>query len=154
MKNSEILKRINIYLDGEMLRFSDVYPYLDAVIFEINSALQTRFPSFTDRALEEDYADDYTAFPDKYIANVIVPGVAYKYYVQDEEGENVAGSYGSLYQQNLFYMQRDCMEFVDEKYVDTDAAGYLTMEPFQLGGYNYGYISKEVQKSETTKTNH
>lgn len=152
MKNSEILKRINIYLDGEMLRMQDVYPYLDGVIFEINTALQTCFPSFTDRALEEDYADDYVAFPDKYIANVIVPGVAYKFYVQDEEGENVSSMYGNLYQQNLFYMQRDLMEFVEEKYIDKDAAGYITMEPFQLGGYYYGY-RKEVQKTETSQTN-
>lgn len=54
---------------------------------------------------------NYIAIPDKYL-RPLLKGVAYKYYIRDEEGERVASEYYVDYQQALLTILRDYDEFV------------------------------------------
>jgi hypothetical protein len=55
--------------------------------------------------------DNYQAIPDKYL-RALMKGVAYKYYIRDEEGERVASEYYVDYQNALFMILRDYDEHV------------------------------------------
>jgi hypothetical protein len=107
MKKEDIVKGVNAQLNGEMINFTDLTIHLNAVIGDINDALSSIYPNFTEVELLPGYDGNYTLFPDHYIRTVLFPGAAYKYYLAEEEGENVASSLYGTYAMALFIMKRD-----------------------------------------------
>jgi hypothetical protein len=109
---------------------------MDRVIDDINTRLNTVFPTFTE--YKEDNKElaaellDYTAIPDKYLRSVVVPGAAYKYYTTDEEGSYAAPKYEEEYRTALFYMERDFSFRVPEQY-RADEQGYVEIEGSDSG---------------------
>ena len=131
MKITDIVTLTNTKLAGEMLLLEELLPYFDDVIDDINTKLNSTFPTFTQHRAEQiaqevsTLEQDYSLFPDTYIRNVVVLGAAYKFYLTDEEGIDSAQMYGVLYNTNLFYMQRDYSENVPTQYRATGQEGYL-----------------------------
>lgn len=125
---SEIVKRVNQELAGEQLVYTKLKPFLDSVIDDINTNLNSIFPTFSDlgTALDGGTVMDYDFFPDKYIRSVVIKGAAYKFYVMDEEGESIAQQYAVDYQTNLFYMVRDYIDKVPEEY-QSDSTGSIKL---------------------------
>lgn len=68
--------------------------------------------------------DNYQAIPDKYL-RALMKGVAYKYYIRDEEGERVASEYYVDYQNALFMILRDYDEHVPPIF-RSHQKGYIT----------------------------
>lgn len=118
MKIREIVKRVNHKLAGEQLPYRVLRPFLDEVIDDINNKLNSTFPSFSSLGDGIEFLGEaeYNYFPEEYIRSVLIPGTAYKFYLMDEEGENVAEAYGMDYNNNLFYMVRDYIEAVPVEY--------------------------------------
>ena len=120
MKIIEIVKLVNKYLAGEQLTFKKMTPFLDAVIDDINSELNSTYPPFSSLELQigefPSKTDEYSHFPDHYIRSVVCLGAASKFYTTDEEGIMSAEGYEALYRQNLFYMLRDYIEKVPCEY--------------------------------------
>lgn len=119
---SKIVNGVNAKLAGELLSLSELQVWLDTVVDEINAKLNTKFPVFSE--LGDDVAE-YTAIPDKYIRTVIIPGTAYYFYTTDEEGAMVAPEYKEAYYRNLFYMERDFMQFIPPEYLESDLQGTI-----------------------------
>lgn len=113
MKLTDIRKLFNEALAGDTLTASEMLSHLDFAIDEINTVLNASFPpmSSLDTA---DVSSEYTAFPDKYIRSVVIPGAAWHFYVQDEEGSVTAEQYQRSFNTNKFYMLRDYGEYVHE----------------------------------------
>lgn len=131
MTKAEMVNLTNRSLAGEMLRYEDLEHIYDDIIDDVNIQMNTRFPAFSEwadfvnefntnlavntpdcmpaRFLD---ANNYTAIPDKYLRKLAKYGGAYKFYIEDEEGESVALEYFKGYQQTLFYMLRDYSEDV------------------------------------------
>jgi len=115
---NNIVIGVNSKLAGEQLMYTAMLPYLDAVIDDINTAMNSCFPAFSDFT-EEAYPvseppvegahvyPNYDFFIDKYIRSVVLVGAAYKFYVVDEEGAMSAPILQKEYAQALFLMQRD-----------------------------------------------
>ena len=82
--------------------------YEDNKVTETYQELDITYEADTHALLD---IDNYTAIPDKYL-RPLLQGVAYKYYIRDEEGERVASEYYVDYQQALFMILRDYDEFV------------------------------------------
>lgn len=129
MNINTIVKNINKQLAGEMLRYDELEPFLDATIDDINARLSSKFPSFSEWVFNHElkYDGDYNLFPDTYIRTVVIKGAAHKWYLADEEGENAGNAFGAEYQQGLFLMQRDYILRVPVQY-QNDEAGYAEME--------------------------
>lgn len=126
MKRETIVRGVNKYLADEMLRYEDIELFLDRTIDEINQALNAKYPSFSEFA-DSGLADadgTYAFFPNRYIRSVVIIGAAFYFYQADEEGEGVAGSYRSMYQDGLYKMTRDYMMLVPEEFID-DKPGYI-----------------------------
>lgn len=117
MEIAKICKLVNQSLAGEMLRQDELMLYMDKVIDDINSQLNSNYPTFSEYTSEffPDYPN-YNVFPEKYIRSVVVPGAAYNFYKVDEEGNNTAPLFRQEYQTNLFYMVRDMMESVPPRF--------------------------------------
>ena len=115
-----------------MLTEAQLKVHLDAVIDDINGALNAVFPTLSAYGKA-----DYDCFPDRYIRSVLIIGAAFKFYVTDEEGIATAQQYQMTYQNNLFYMARDYSNNVPFEYV-ADKQGYLTTHPEFL--HNVGAI--------------
>lgn len=121
-----IIQMINDKCNGELFTFSEIAHHLDATIDDINAKLNSTFPAFTEftsSAYPEQYPD-YNFFPDRWIRSVVVTGVAYKFYTQDEEGADVATALRTEYAQNLFVMQRDYSNSIPEQF-RASKQGYL-----------------------------
>ena len=118
MTISKIVKRINEELAGELLTYGELETFLDQVIDDINHQLDSKFPAFSDFSAETypDRYPDYNFFPEEYIRNVVIKGAAYKFYVMDEEGIPTAQMFQYNYQDQLFYMLRDYLEYVPEEF--------------------------------------
>lgn len=58
--------------------------------------------------------ENYDVFPDHYIRSVLVIGAAWKWYITDEEGNTTAPLIFQEYQQNLFEMIRDYINYVPQ----------------------------------------
>ena len=116
MKIRDIVKLTNTYLAGEQLVYQKLLPFYDAVIDDINSRLNSTFPSFTDLDITQLDADDavYEFFPDRYVRSVVALGAAHKFYMMDEEGVSYDEAYTSKYEEALFYMTRDYIDQVPE----------------------------------------
>lgn len=134
MKVRDIVKLTNTYLAGEQLVYQKLIPFYDAVIDEINSRLNSTYPSFSSLEFTSLEGDDavYDYFPDKYIRSVVALGAAHKFYEMDEEGVVYDTSYEQDYERNLFYMTRDYIDQVPEIF-SSDSPGSVeydfTIEP-------------------------
>lgn len=118
MKITDLVKLTNKYLPGEQLVYIRLEPFFDQVIDDINSDLNTTFPSFASLDFDILYPEQavYDYFPDNYIRSVVALGAAYYFYVMDEEGIETATKYEQMYRKNLFYMLRDYIDIVPEEY--------------------------------------
>lgn len=134
MKINLIVKRVNKQLAGEQLVYSQMVEFLDSTIDDINAALNSTFPAFTDLGVEVAFTGDseYDYFPDQYIRSVVIPGAAYKFYIMDEEGMVTAEQFAYDYQQGLFLMQRDYMEQVPEEYRSENSGSIRLRGDFSL----------------------
>lgn len=136
MKYNVIVDLISKHLGDELVSETEMLSYMDRVIDDINTALNAKFPTFTE--FKEANSDvnnellDYTAIPDKYIRTVVIPGAAFKYYTTDEEGMYAAPKYEEDYNQGLFYMLRDFSFSIPEEYQE-DNQGYVGFNEPRIG---------------------
>ncbi len=139
MKVKDIVKLTNTYLTGEQLVYHKLVPYYDAVIDDINSALNSTFPTFSELEFDSLDSDDsfYDYFPNKYIRSVVALGAAHKFYVMDEEGITYDETYEREYNMNLFYMIRDYIEQVPVEY-QSDSTGSVIIPDFPNGIFPIG----------------
>ena len=113
MKITDIRKLVNQALAGELLTYGEMRPHLDFLIDEINTTLDSCFPVFSDLESENDV---YDYFPDKFIRTVVVPGAAWHFYVNDEEGASTAQQYQLDFEKGKYIMLRDYIDKVPEEY--------------------------------------
>lgn len=136
MKYNTLVGLISKHLADEIVSEGEMLSYMDRVIDDINTRLNTVFPTFTEfREANLDTANDaldYTAIPDKYLRSVVVPGTAFKYYTTDEEGMYAAPKYEEEYNAGLFYMLRDYSFNVPEEY-RADSQGYINITGSEPG---------------------
>lgn len=125
MKIDDIVKGVNTELAGELLAYNDIVLFLDEVIDDINNALDSTYPTFSEFTYTDypEHYPNYDFFPDRYIRSVVIKGCAYKYFVMDEEGIQTAQQYGYNYQDNLFRMTRDFIEQVPEEFQALNTGG-------------------------------
>ena len=88
-----IVNYINERLAGEQLLYSQLLVFLDGTIDDINQALNSNFPAFSEFSEKDENYPDYNFFPDRYIRTVVVTGACAKFYICDEEGAAVAEQY-------------------------------------------------------------
>ena len=144
---SELTIRINQKLGDDSRTQTELLSYMDAVIDDINTALSSKFPTFSEvgrdylklylktgvpninfempskyAASETDF--DYNFFPDKYLRSVLVVGTALKVYEVDEEGNQTALMFKYDYDNQLFFMVRDYSFSIPEQYQE-DGQGYI-----------------------------
>jgi hypothetical protein len=139
MKYNTIVELISKHLADELVGENEMLSYMDRVVDDINTRLNTVFPTFTEFK-EQAVANgsfelldlDYTAIPDKYIRTVISPGAAHKYYITDEEGGYAAPKYEEDYNRGLFYMERDYSFSVPEQY-RADSQGFVSLQDSDEG---------------------
>lgn len=132
MHIANIVQLVNRKLANELLSQTELLIHMDSVIDDINSQLNTIFPTFTEVIAEEGVNDpDYQAIPDKYLRSVVVVGAAVKYYEADEEGNPSATSFVQDYRQQLFYMLRDFSFSIPEEYRAEDQ-GFLSLDDDKL----------------------
>ena len=125
MHINNIVKFVNDKLAGEMLIYDQLLIFLDSTIDEINVALNSCFPAFSEfNGEEHSNYPDYNFFPDKYIRMVVIPGAAAKFYAVDEEGAQVAPMFDSEYRNALNIMVRDYSTKVPYRYRE-DHQGYV-----------------------------
>lgn len=120
MELTQITKQVNTLLAGEQLSYTQLRPYLDQVIDDINSQLNSVYPTFSE--LPESVSN-YMFFPDNYVRQVVCYGAAYYFYLADEEGSPTAMGYAQRYKQNMFYMVRDWLHAVPLIFQDCDRNG-------------------------------
>lgn len=127
MKVRDLVKLTNTYLAGEQLVYQKLVPFYDAVIDEINSRLNSTYPSFSSLELTDLDGDTavYDYFPDQYVRSVVALGAAHKFYEMDEEGVVYDTSYEQDYERNLFYMTRDHIDHVPEIFQSDSTGGVL-----------------------------
>ena len=113
----DMKKGLNSLLAGEMLSLDMMKQHLNFAIDEINTAMDTCFPTIDSNSL----AFDYTAIPDKYIRSVVLPGAAHHYYMVDDEGTTPEKDFYQQFELGKFYMLRDYSYKVPEIYQNTDA---------------------------------
>ena len=133
MKLTSIVKRVNEFLAGEQLVYSRMEIFLDEVIDDINTALNSTFPAFSELGEGMEFTGDaeYNFFPDKYIRSVVCKGAASKFYTMDEEGSPTAEQYASDYATALFIMTRDYLEQVPEAYRSENTGSVLFDEKYR-----------------------
>lgn len=109
--------------------------FLDEVIDDINIALNSKFPSFSELWDNIEFTGnaEYNFFPDKYIRSVVCKGAAAKFYTMDEEGSPTAEQYAMEYATALFYMIRDYIELVPEEYRSDSTGSVVFDEKYRAG---------------------
>lgn len=144
MEITKIVQSVNRKLAGEILIYSEMEVYLDAVIDEINAKLYSCFPVFSEFNNTDYTAEypDYSFFPDKYIRTVVIPGTAAKFYIQDAEGMATAPQFDVEYLQGLFLMERDYLSQVPEEFQELTDQGILGLTDLDQdrGIEVYGWI--------------
>ena len=137
MNISTIVQRVNSYLAGENLPYDELIIHLDCVIDDINNKLNSTFPAFSEFtavaypvvATPGAYIyPNYSFFPEKYIRNVVCLGAAFKFYMTDEEGAEVAIKFEMEYIKALFHMERDYMNGVPVAFQAVDQGYVMTPE--------------------------
>ena len=137
MKIMHLIQSINTQLAGELLSVAELKDFVDKAIDDVNTRLNTKFPTLTDVMFTYDeegnlkQGTDYTAIPDKYLRTVVIPGAVFKYFITDEEGAAVAPKYEEEFLKGLFYMERDYLEQVPIEYQETTVQGWVTAPGFQ-----------------------
>lgn len=134
MRVGQIVNLINKHLADEFCSVAELTNYMDRVIDDINTRLNSKFPTISEviAAAGNTTDPDYNMFPDKYIRSVLVVGAAYKYYITDEEGNVTAQQYGAEYNQNLFYMERDYSFSIPEIYRESEQ-GFVNNPDSEVG---------------------
>lgn len=134
MRVGQIVNLINKHLADEFCSVAELTSYMDRVIDDINTRLNSKFPTVSEVIASAGGTTDpdYNVFPDKYIRSVLVVGAAYKYYITDEEGNVTAQQYGAEYNQNLFYMERDYSFSIPEIYRESEQ-GFVTNPDSEVG---------------------
>lgn len=134
MKIRDIVKLTNTYLTGEQLVYHKLVPFYDAVIDDINSRLNSTYPSFSSLEVTALDSEDavYDCFPDRYVRSVVALGAAHKFYTMDEEGVAYDTTYEDEYERNLFYMTRDYIDQVPTIY-QSDSTGSVPIDDFPNG---------------------
>lgn len=133
MHLNNITKYVNERLAGETLMYSQMILFLDSVIDDINAALNSCYPSFSDFTSDcYPKYPNYNFFPDRYIRSVVILGAAYKFYVTDEEGIQTAQALQYEYQRNLFLMQRDFSLEVPEAFQNCGAGMLASSQSEQI----------------------
>lgn len=113
----DIVALVNKKLAGELLSYSELKSYLDSTIDDINTQLNSKYPAFSEL---DGNTVEYTAIPDRFIRQVVIPGAAWYFYIADEEGTPTAMQYQQDYQRGLFLITRDLIYGVPAEYqVDT-----------------------------------
>ena len=125
MQISDLVTLVNKHLADEMLSYTELRPFLDRTIDDINSALNTIYPAFSELP---PFTPKYDAFPDRYLRTVVATGAAWYYYVNDEEGSPAAMQYQILYNKELFLMQRDMLYNIPEEYKADSLQGTVQFE--------------------------
>lgn len=117
MELARIVQKVNDKLAGEMLTYEMLRNHLDDTIDDINAKLNSNFPVFSDFNFDDhpNYPD-YNFFPDRFIRSVVIKGAAYKFFIVDEEGSDVAQQFKYDYLDGLFLMERDYAEQVPEEF--------------------------------------
>jgi len=130
-----ITDRVNKLLAGEILQYDELTLHLDSAIDDINHALNSLFPAFSEFTSANfiDRYPDYNFFPEQYIRNVVCLGAAYYFYLTDEEGAKVAQKFEEKFRNNLFLMQRD----------------YTNKVPVDYQATEQGYVESELNYAET-----
>lgn len=131
MRLKDIVKLTNTYLAGEQLVYQKLIPFYDAVIDDINSRLNSTYPSFSELDVTSLDADTavYDYFPDRYVRSVVALGAAHKFYTMDEEGTVYDEEYAGKYEEALFYMTRDYIDEVPEIF-QSDSSGSVPIKDF------------------------
>ena len=127
MTLTKITQRVNQYLAGENLSYSEIEIHLDSVMDDINHELDSTFPVFSEFPNTTPGYPDYTFIPDRYIRSVVCLGAAFKFFLTDEEGAQVADRYDKEYQKALFMMKRDYSHKVPLEYQAEDQ-GFVEFE--------------------------
>lgn len=140
MNIARIADLINASLAGEMLTVKEITPYIDSVIDEINTLMNSTFPVASELPVG---IVDYNYFPDRYIRSVVVPGAAWKFYVTDEEGAQTAMQYKDNYEQGKFYMLRDYSYCVPVEYQASIQQGTLKAVPDNLACSDFGISAEQ-----------
>lgn len=123
------------FVISEYLTSEEMQSYMDDAINDINNALQATFPTFSEwpkyveiynMAHVDSFLDNavYTAFPKRYLQNVVAVGAALKFFTNDEEGEFVSGRYNIDYDRNMSLMVRDYIHLVPEEFQNNEG-GYV-----------------------------
>ena len=133
-----IVAGVNHKLSGEMLSFRELIPHLDSVIDDINQQLNTCFPAFSELP---DNTVAYDCIPDRYIRSCVIVGAAYYFYMTDEEGSVATNGYQATYAQNLFYMLRDYIHCVPDKYKACDYQGTVPFDLVNGSRIKFGCLS-------------
>lgn len=129
MRISKLLEITNRLLAGDTLPLSKMTLFFDQVIDDINSALDSVYPSFSDL---DPSTTEYDFFPDNYLRSVVAKGAALKYLTMDEEGAMVAQAFAYDYQDALFKMTRDHITSVPERYQANTDGGVDIKESLSL----------------------
>ena len=130
---SKIVAAVNEQLAGERLTVAKMLTHLDYALHDINETINADFPTLTEYAAEVMAEDqqltidnvDYNLFPPRYISTVLVLGAARHFYRVDEEGAVNVPVLDAEYGKHLFFMQRDYIHAVPEKYRDCEYNGSI-----------------------------
>ena len=134
MHIANLVNLINHKLADELLSQTQLLMHMDSVIDDINTKLNTVFPTFSEVIAKEGVSNpDYQAIPDKYLRSVVVVGSASKYYEVDEEGNASAQVFAQEYQQQLFYMLRDYSLAIPAEYRSDTIQGAVALDNEKLG---------------------
>ena len=121
----DIQKLMNNTLAGETLTLNEMLPHLDFAIDEINDALNSVYPTFSEVLAKDPEAKEYAFFPDRYIRRAVISGAAWNFYVVDEEGLQTSMQYQIDFERGKFIMQRDMLYNIPEEYQASDARGFV-----------------------------
>lgn len=125
MKLVDIQKLMNNTLAGETLTLKEMLPHLDFAIDEINTTLNSCYPTFSEYIEALPDALEYDVFPDVYIRRVVIPGAAWNYYVVDEEGLQTSIQYQADFERGKFVMQRDMLYNIPEQFRASNTRGFV-----------------------------
>ena len=134
----DIVKGVNHKLSGEMLSYRELIPHLDSAIDDINQQLNTDYPVFSELP---DNTVTYDCIPDRYIRSCVIVGAAYYFYMTDEEGSMATNGFQATYAQNLFYMLRDYIHCVPDKYKACDYQGTVPLDISPGSNIKFGCLA-------------
>lgn len=124
MQITNLVKRINQLLDGNIQSYTDLVPHLDSAMDDINADLSSVFPVFSDLPTGTLV---YEYFPDRYLRECVALGAAYYFYMTDEEGGQPPMGYAQRYAQARFQMIRDYLHLVPVTYHVKYTAGSVSL---------------------------